>query len=1139
MGVTISITDTETGYVEVYHFDQGRYSLGDSGNDDVYLQLPNNFPKRIFLDVLQGQCILRIQNHKRIVNDEENLELGAYSFYFSFGESENNPAVGLDKAVTLEDDSLSAEQMRSRHPYNAGQKLYVPEDLEHKSRHRHHDQIIIQPSEDMSVMGNQDAGNAPIDPNMPGQAYVQPTQRSSHGRQPYDQPTQRRPGRQPYDQPTQRRPHGRQPYDQPTQRHSQKNSYSEPELQHLPAKYVQPKHRRSQQHSYNEPEPQHLPAKYVQQAPQAYYDPQYQQAQMVPYAEHPPTTYDRTPKPKPIMLSLFLAMLALIGLAALGYGAYLHNESSQDLKLWNKTKIICRKDNVPIAEKISAIQTYLLAKPDGRYVLQAEQLLDKLTKNKQQGSQFNQLNAYVYQLCQRRDYKTARQKYEEFLIRNPETRFHGEINRKIAELFKQEQAELYKKLKARVRNHVKVKAHVTAIKLLEDYLVEYPTTPYKDKITDERDRLRRLVQQQLYYELKNNISLMPPEKAMAALNAYMEEHGHEAYNYKEAKTLLEELKAEYIEPRVLNILKSSQRQLAELPELCDASKETFTMITRVQNLVNAEKYMQARRVIEIACRDLPKKSQTWKTMAMLLKYLYLSEIKSCKQKGNWHHANLLCTKALKIFPDSKRLMRFHLEIERENIPDIARKYYTKAKAYEKEKKYGPTIQYYQKAYPMLNKHYRELVSKDMQTAKELLWEKALEMANHYETQGETEKALEKILVVATVTTLSPALESLKNRLMPRYLNVKTDELDALLKQGKYMRCQKMAYKVAKKFRLKDKNKENFLKYYRLSRCLLMYQEARQAFDKQEYAKARKLCQNALEEYNYREASEFLEKLRQMGWFGEKMPKSLQRSSIYGEYIWTKNNSIMVYVPAGMFLRGSTAKRCGADEKPIREIELDAYYIDKYAVTWSQYERFCEARGQKLPQKPKWAASDHPVVNLTWYEAVAYCEWSGKSLPTEAQWEKAARGGLMIPDFSKKETPKMVKNPLPKRLYPWNNDPPNAGGRYRCNFRGKEDNYQYSCPVTAFATYNKSPYGCIGMSGNVWEWCRDFYRRRYYHKSPRKNPLNTNSYYNKKVLRGGAWNDAIIQQRICYRKALIPSQNGYFYGLRSVLTVSQK
>ena len=106
----------------------------------------------------------------------------------------------------------------------------------------------------------------------------------------------------------------------------------------------------------------------------------------------------------------------------------------------------------------------------------------------------------------------------------------------------------------------------------------------------------------------------------------------------------------------------------------------------------------------------------------------------------------------------------------------------------------------------------------------------------------------------------------------------------------------------------------------------------------------------------------------------------------------KDGAPMVLVPAGEFTMGDNE---APSEKPVHQVSLDAYYMDKHEVTVEQYAKFLEATKQKAP--PEWKILNqpthlkHPVVMMDWSDANRYCLWAEKRLPTEAEWEKAARG----------------------------------------------------------------------------------------------------------------------------------------------------
>jgi formylglycine-generating enzyme required for sulfatase activity len=132
---------------------------------------------------------------------------------------------------------------------------------------------------------------------------------------------------------------------------------------------------------------------------------------------------------------------------------------------------------------------------------------------------------------------------------------------------------------------------------------------------------------------------------------------------------------------------------------------------------------------------------------------------------------------------------------------------------------------------------------------------------------------------------------------------------------------------------------------------------------------------------------------------------------------------------------------------------------------------------------KWNGPNFPVVGVSWYEASAYAKWLSQTtgaeyaMPSEAQWEKAARGGKGL-------------------IYPWGND----FDKNKCN--SSESGLGRTSPVGIFPGDN-SPYGCMDMAGNVWEWCADWYGEDYYKKSPAKNPKGP-SNGSHRVIRGGSW-----------------------------------
>ncbi len=223
---------------------------------------------------------------------------------------------------------------------------------------------------------------------------------------------------------------------------------------------------------------------------------------------------------------------------------------------------------------------------------------------------------------------------------------------------------------------------------------------------------------------------------------------------------------------------------------------------------------------------------------------------------------------------------------------------------------------------------------------------------------------------------------------------------------------------------------------------------------------------------------------------------------------------MAWIPGGKFLMGSNDHY--PEEAPAHKVVVDSFWMDKYAVTNSDFKQFVDATGYvtmverevnpddypgalpellvpssvvfqktatrveltdphqwwhyvpganwKHPRGPQSSLQGlwkHPVVHVGIEDAEAYAEWAGKSLPTEAEWEFAARGGLDGAEFS------------------WG-DEFTPGGRYMTNnWQGDFphqnallDRYEWTSPVGAFPA---NGYGLYDMTGNVWEWTVDWYQ----------------------------------------------------------------
>jgi len=287
----------------------------------------------------------------------------------------------------------------------------------------------------------------------------------------------------------------------------------------------------------------------------------------------------------------------------------------------------------------------------------------------------------------------------------------------------------------------------------------------------------------------------------------------------------------------------------------------------------------------------------------------------------------------------------------------------------------------------------------------------------------------------------------------------------------------------------------------------------------EYNEKEEKINTDLNKYRQIAGSEFGKDMAQAAWDNILVKYGLSKSAIpCGEESILKNiinpspdtKSInivdIIIIPEGDFSIGSLN---GEIDETLHVVKLGSFRIMKHEVTFDQYDLFCEATGRQKPDDEGWGRGSRPVINVNWKDAEDFSKWlsieTGKNwrLPTEAEWEVAARGGQ---DYN----------------YSGNSNIEEVGW-HKSNSEGKTQ------PIG-----KKKPngYGLYDMTGNVWEWCYDWYSSDYYKLSPENTPKGpkTGSF---RINRGGSWANNSEQCRVANRSYGNPESRSNNLGFRLV------
>ncbi len=277
---------------------------------------------------------------------------------------------------------------------------------------------------------------------------------------------------------------------------------------------------------------------------------------------------------------------------------------------------------------------------------------------------------------------------------------------------------------------------------------------------------------------------------------------------------------------------------------------------------------------------------------------------------------------------------------------------------------------------------------------------------------------------------------------------------------------------------------------------------------------------------------------------------------------------MALIPAGVFEMGDALNEGRPSERPLRQIDVPAFMIDRHPVTWTEWRvvhQWAVENGYSFDHPGAGQADDHPVQSISWFDAVKWSnarsemeglvpcyytsddftetriyrtgrvamqsDWvrwdaTGYRLPTEIEWEKAARGGAEGRRF-----PWQVNEITHSRAnyFSWQGYDYDLGPDRGYHPMHDEGSYPKTNAVDEF---EPNEYGVKGMAGNVWEWCWDWYDEEAYTLDPETNPYGPEEG-TMRVRRGGSWLTNAWHARVALRFGYEPDESRGTLGFRNV------
>ena len=265
---------------------------------------------------------------------------------------------------------------------------------------------------------------------------------------------------------------------------------------------------------------------------------------------------------------------------------------------------------------------------------------------------------------------------------------------------------------------------------------------------------------------------------------------------------------------------------------------------------------------------------------------------------------------------------------------------------------------------------------------------------------------------------------------------------------------------------------------------------------------------------------------------------------------------MIFVEGGEFIMGDGSY----DNNPKHKVEISSFYMAEFQLTQEIYKAVALSDNSSIKIKNEnpsnFEGINHPVEEVSWEDAIKFCkklneilklpkicdnnynllnkngqktenttEVKGFRLPTEAEWEFAAKGGSVETRRGVSQLDAMSQlDPMPLKY---------AGSNNLDDVGWYDKNNEYETKPVGLKFPNQLEI--YDMSGNVWEWCWDWYDDDFYKKTAEKNPINLNKS-SLRVLRGGSWYFIANRSRVAYRGNYAPDRRYNNIGFRLFLSL---